>query len=169
MDLFNQIRKKLVIFIHFKGFNISQKPKSSPLSYFAQKTSLNLAPIWYPIIFTCQFRSDSCSYISTIDISGPGVKQSSSPTPGASNFHFWASWNNQLYARRASKNIYRSLSDIDKLVNIRVSTYIHICYMLFNQQQCFIYSTASFLWKSRAKKVEKLCILVIKQFQQMTA
>ena len=38
------IRKKLVIFIHFKGFNISQKPKSSPLSYFAQKTSLNLAP-----------------------------------------------------------------------------------------------------------------------------
>ena len=36
--------KKLVIFVHFKGFNISQKPKSSPLSYFAQKTSLNLAP-----------------------------------------------------------------------------------------------------------------------------
>jgi hypothetical protein len=37
------------------------------------------------------------------------------------------------------------------------STYIHICYMLFNQQQCFIYSTASFLLKLRAKKVEKLC------------
>ena len=29
--------------------------------------------------------------------------------------------------------------------------------MLFNQQQCFIYSTASFLLKLRAKKVEKLC------------
>ena len=28
----------------FQGFNISQKPKSSPLSYFAQKTRLNLAP-----------------------------------------------------------------------------------------------------------------------------
>ena len=42
VDLFNQIRKKLVIFVHFKGFNISQKPKSSPLSYFAQKTSLKL-------------------------------------------------------------------------------------------------------------------------------
>ena len=69
MDLFNQIRKKLVIFVHFKGFNISQKTKSSPLSYFAQKTSLNLAPNWYPIIFTCPFRSDSCSYISNIDIS----------------------------------------------------------------------------------------------------
>jgi ribonuclease HI len=55
------------------------------------------------------------------------------------------------------------------VVNIRVSTYIHICYMLFNQQQCFIYSTASFLSKLRAKKVEKLCILVIKQLQQMTA
>jgi hypothetical protein len=27
---------------------------------------------------------------------------------------------------------------------------------LFNQQQCFIYSTASFLSKLRAKKVEKL-------------
>jgi hypothetical protein len=29
--------------------------------------------------------------------------------------------------------------------------------MLFNQQQCFIYSTASFLSKLRAKKIEKLC------------
>ena len=56
-----------------------------------------------------------------------------------------------------------------ELVNIHVSTYIHICYMLFNQQQCFIYSTASFLSKLRAKKVEKLRILVIKQLQQMTA
>jgi hypothetical protein len=46
------IRKKLVIFVHFKGFSISQKPKSNPLSYFAQKTSLNLEPNWYPIIFT---------------------------------------------------------------------------------------------------------------------
>ena len=40
--------------------------------------------------------------------------------------------------------------------------------MLFNQQQCFMYSTASFLSKLRAKKVEKLRILVIKQLQQMT-
>ena len=47
--------------------------------------------------------------------------------------------------------------------------YLYSCYMLFNQQQCFIYSTASFLSKLRAKKVEKLCILVIKQLQQMTA
>jgi hypothetical protein len=62
-----------------------------------------------------------------------------------------------------------TVSDIDKLVNIRISTYIHICYMLFNQQQWFIYSTASFLSKLRAKKVEKLCIFVIKQLQQMTA
>ena len=50
----------------------------------------------------------------------------------------------------------KNISDIDKLVNIRISTYIHICYMLYNQQQCFIYSTASFLSKLRAKKVEKL-------------
>ena len=47
--------------------------------------------------------------------------------------------------------------------------YSYICYMLFNQQQCFIYSTASFLSKLWAKKVEKLRILVIKQLQQMTA
>jgi hypothetical protein len=29
-------------------------------------------------------------------------------------------------------------------------------FLLFNQHQCFIYSTASFLSKLRAKKVEKL-------------
>ena len=58
-----------VIFVHFKGFNISQKLKSSPLSYFAQKTSLNMVPNWYPIMFTCPVQSDSCSYISNIDIS----------------------------------------------------------------------------------------------------
>jgi hypothetical protein len=49
----------------------------------------------------------------------------------------------------------KNISDIDKLVNIRISTYIHICYMLFNQQQCFIYSTARFLSKLRAKKGRK--------------
>jgi hypothetical protein len=38
---------------HFRGFNISQKPKSSPLWDFTQKTNLNLAPNWYPIICTC--------------------------------------------------------------------------------------------------------------------
>ena len=97
-----------------------------------------------------------------------GVKKSPSPTPGASNLHIWASWSNQLYARRASKNIYRILTNLSIFAYLLIS-YIHICYMLFNQQQCFIYSTASFLSKLRAKKVEKLCILVIKQLQQTTA
>jgi hypothetical protein len=32
-----------------------------------------------------------------------GLKKSTSPTLGASNFHIWASWNSKLYARRASK------------------------------------------------------------------
>ena len=41
--------------------------------------------------------------------------------------------------------------------------------MLFNQQQCFIYSTTNFLSKLREKKVEKLRILVIEQLQQMMA
>jgi hypothetical protein len=40
-----------------------------------------------------------------------GVKKSPSPMPGASNFYIWASWNNQLYAWRASKNIYRILTN----------------------------------------------------------
>jgi hypothetical protein len=62
------IRKKLVIFVHFKGFNISHKPKSSPLLYIAQKTNFNLALNWCPIIFTCPVRTDSCSFISNIDI-----------------------------------------------------------------------------------------------------
>jgi hypothetical protein len=97
-----------------------------------------------------------------------GVNKSPSPTPGASNFHIWASWNYQLYARRASKNIYRILTNLSIFAYLLIS-YIHICYMLFNQQQCFIYSTASFLSKLRAKKVEKLRILVIKQLQQTTA
>ena len=85
--------------------------------------------------------------------------------PGASNFHIWDSWNNQRYARRASKNIYRILTNL----SIFAYLLIFICYMLFNQQQCFIYSTASFLSKLRANKVEKLRSLVIKQLQQMTA
>ena len=37
MDLFNQIRKRLVIFVHFKGFNISQKPKSKSSIVFWTK------------------------------------------------------------------------------------------------------------------------------------
>ena len=98
MDLFNQIRKKLVIFVHFKGFNISQKPKSSPLSYFAQKTSLNLVPNWYPIIFTCPFRSDFCSYISNIDIS---VSVSEIATLILSmSLNFIKAWRNDKYNKR---------------------------------------------------------------------
>jgi hypothetical protein len=40
---------------------------------------------------------------------------------------------------------------------------------LFNQQQCFIYSTASFLSKLRAKKVEKLHDSHKTASKQMTA
>jgi hypothetical protein len=41
-----------------------------------------------------------------------GVKKSTSPTPGASNFHIWTSWNNQLYAQWASKKIYWILTNL---------------------------------------------------------
>jgi hypothetical protein len=45
------IRKKLVILVHFKGFNISQKPKSSSLSY-CRSLADNLH-IWREIIWHC--------------------------------------------------------------------------------------------------------------------
>jgi hypothetical protein len=54
-----------------------------------------------------------------------------SPTPGASNFHIWANWNNQLYARRASKKIYRILTNLSIFVYLLIFIY-RICYMLFN-------------------------------------
>jgi hypothetical protein len=40
---------------------------------------------------------------------------------------------------------------------------------LFNQQQCFIYSTASFLSKLRTKKVEKLLqqMMAYRKFRKM--
>jgi hypothetical protein len=100
VDLFNQIRKKLVIFVHFKGFNISQKPKSSPLSYFAQKTSLNLAPNWYPIIFTCPFQSDSCSYISNIDISIHWSVSEIAILILSMSLNFIKAWRNDKYNKR---------------------------------------------------------------------
>ena len=52
------------------------------------------------------FGLDTPLYI-YIETHTSGVKKSTSPTPGASNFHIWAGWNNQLYARWASKKIYR--------------------------------------------------------------
>jgi hypothetical protein len=106
-------------------------------------------------------------------LSNDGVNKSPSPTPRASNFHIWASWNNQLYARRASKNIYRIFTNLSIFAYLLIFIYFICCLIssnvLFNQQQCFIYSTASFLSKLRAKKIEKLRILVIKQLQQTTA
>ena len=81
-----------------------------------------------------------------------GVKKSPSPTPGLVISTFGLA---EIISCMPDGLVKIYISNIDKLVNIRVSTYIHICYMLFNQQQRFIYSTASFLSKLRAK-VEKL-------------
>jgi hypothetical protein len=51
VDLFNQIRKKLVIFVHFKGFNISQKPKSRYFALFISQALVsgrkNIPRYWY--------------------------------------------------------------------------------------------------------------------------
>ena len=60
------MRKKACNICPFQRFQYFPKVL---LSYFAQKTSLNMVPNWYPIMFTCPVQSDSCSYISNIDIS----------------------------------------------------------------------------------------------------
>ena len=56
-----------------------------------------------------------------------GVNKSPSPTPGASNSHIWASWNNQLYARRASKNIYRILTNLSIFAYLLIFIYVICC------------------------------------------
>ncbi len=61
-----------------------------------------------------------------------GVNKSPSPTPGASNFHIWASWNNQLYARRASKNIYRILTNLSIFAYLLIFIYVICCLISSN-------------------------------------
>jgi hypothetical protein len=61
-----------------------------------------------------------------------GVNKSPSPTPEASNFHIWASWNNQLYARRASKNIYRILTNLSIFAYILIFIYVICCLISSN-------------------------------------
>jgi hypothetical protein len=46
--------------------------------------------------------------------------------------------------------------DPQQLRFVQLVNPLHEPFLLFNQQQCFIYLTASFLSKLRAKKVEKL-------------
>ena len=60
-----------------------------------------------------------------------GVNKSPSPTPGASNFHIWSSWNNQLYARRASKNIYLILTNLSIFAYLLIFIYV-ICLIRSN-------------------------------------
>ena len=61
-----------------------------------------------------------------------GVNKSPSPTPGASNFHIWASWNNQLYARRASKNIYWILTNLSIFAYLLIFIYVICCLISSN-------------------------------------
>ena len=138
------------------------------ICYFKYHIKLRYHKIWYwkswthPLLEKKPWAAKGMKVSAKIRVV-TGVNKSPSPTPGASNFHIWASWNNQLYARLASKNIYRILTNLSIFAYLLIFI---ICYMLFNQQQCFIYSTASFLSKLRAKKVEKLCILVIKRLTE---
>jgi hypothetical protein len=81
-----------------------------------------------------------------------GVNKSPSPTPGASNFHIWASWNNQLYARRASKNIYRILTNLSIFAYLLIFIYVICCLIssnvLFIQPLAFCRKTAYSLHKT---------------------
>jgi hypothetical protein len=61
-----------------------------------------------------------------------GVKKSTSPTPGASDFHIWASWNNQLYARLASKKIYRILTNLSIFAYLLIFIYVICCLISSN-------------------------------------
>jgi hypothetical protein len=60
------------------------------------------------------------------------VNKSPSPTPGASNFHIWASWNNQLYVQRASKNIYRILTNLSIFTYLLIFIYVICCLISSN-------------------------------------
>ena len=55
MDLFNQIRKKLVIFVQFNGFNISQKPKIKSSIVFCTKDKFKFGAKSISDNFTCPF------------------------------------------------------------------------------------------------------------------
>ena len=61
----------------------------------------------------------------------PGVKKSTSPTPGASNLQIRASWNNQLYARRASKK-YRILTNLSIFAYLLIFIYVICCLISSN-------------------------------------
>jgi hypothetical protein len=82
-----------------------KKPKSSPLSYFAQKTSLNLAPNWYPIIFTCPVQSDSCPYISNIDDQNSFIVSFIVPSCFDEVQGHWQNWSRNLRNALMKKNI----------------------------------------------------------------
>ena len=74
-----------------------------------------------------------------------GLKKSTSPIPGARNFHMWASWNNQLYARRASKKIYRILTNFSIFVYLLIFIYVICC--LISSNVLFILQSVHLLYK----------------------
>jgi hypothetical protein len=92
----SELKKNILQINSTKYWKNSEKKLQVPLNYLVFK-SFDWANLKWGLFKKC----------TTLET---GVKKSHSPTPGASNFHIWASWNNQLYARRASKNIYTSLS-----------------------------------------------------------
>ena len=98
----------------------------------------------------------------------PGVKKSPNPMPGASNFHIWASCNNQLFARLAIKKIYRILTNLSIFAYLLVFIYVICCLIssnvLFIQPLAFCWN-----WEQRTKKVEKLGISHKTASKQMTA
>ena len=73
----------------------------------------------------------------------PGVKKFTSPTPRASNFHIWASWNNQLYAWRASKKKYWILTNLSIFAYLLIFIYVICC--LISNNVLFIQPLA-FCW-----------------------
>jgi hypothetical protein len=90
-----------------------------------------------------------------------GVNKSPSPTPGASNFHIWASWNNQLYARRASKNIYQILTNLSIFRRASKNIYSrHLLKLFYDENTQFFYLLCSQFRQKASGWINKTLLLI---------
>jgi hypothetical protein len=81
------------------------------ITHLLQITKIRMF-LYARIYWLAEFWDVSCLQLNYSSYNFAGVKKSTSPTPRASNFHIWASWNNQLYARWASEKKYWILTNL---------------------------------------------------------
>ena len=142
-----------IVFLIFIVITIKLYDQKNEI-YWQNVFNLNHSPIAINSLITqsvCVY-FDLLPHIKTnVDRNISGVNKSPSPKPGASNFHIWASWNNQLYARRASKNIYQILTNLSIFAYLLIFIYVICCLIssnvLFIQPLAFCRN-----WEQRRKK-----------------